>query len=239
MVDREIKTEFKEQPFENVDKISQADEPMEDVVNDTNKRGSGDKASNGSESKKPLKKKKEDKLCEEIEIPEGMNAEIVDDVLIMKKDGKELKRKLNSLVDINVDGNKVIICVDRVRRIEKRLFGTFKAHVRNMIKGFEEDFVFKLKIANVHFPMSVSFDKATNELVVKNFLGEKKDRRIKLVDGVDVNVDKEDIEVKSHDIEKAGTAATQIEKGAKVRNKDRRIYQDGIFISVKPGRVYL
>jgi len=96
-----------------------------------------------------------------------------------------------------------------------------------------------LKIANVHFPMAVSHDKAANELVVRNFLGEKKDRRIKLIQGVDVNVDGDSIELQGIDIEKTGQCAANIEKGTKVRNKDRRIFQDGIFIIEKPGRSFM
>lgn len=180
-----------------------------------------------------------DKLYEEIDIPKGISASVEEDVLIMKKNDKELKRKLIALIDVKVKGDKIIVSSDRVRKIERRLFGTFKAHVRNMIKGLEDGFMFKLQVANVHFPMNVSFDKENNEFVVKNFLGEKKDRRIKLLEGTDVKIDKETIEITSHDIEKAGDAATRIEKGTKVRNKDRRIYQDGIFIVEKPGRVYL
>ena len=52
-------------------------------------------------------------------------------------------------------------------------------------------------------------------------------------------IDNQIIEVDSYDIEKAGQVATSIEKGSKVKNKDRRVYQDGIFIIEKPGRTYL
>jgi large subunit ribosomal protein L6 len=179
------------------------------------------------------------KLHEEIEIPEGIIASVEEGVLIMKKEDKEIRRKLMSLIDMEMKGNKLIVKTDRVRKIERKLFGTFKAHVRNMIKGLTEGFMFKLKIANVHFPMNVSFDKTSNSVIVKNFLGEKTDRIITIPQGVEIKVDKEDIEIKGYDIEVAGDAATRIEKGTRVRNKDRRIYQDGIFIIEKPGRIYL
>lgn len=193
-----------------------------------------------NKNKKSHKKsKKSERLYEEISIPEGLNASIEDDILIVKKDDKEIKRKLTALIDVKVEDSKIIISARRMRRTEKRLFGTFKAHVKNMIKGLIEGFVFKLKIANVHFPMNVSYDKASNSVVVKNFLGEKKDRRIKLVSDVDVKVDGENIEVSSYDIEKAGIAATQIEKGVRVRGKDRRVYQDGIFLVSRPGKEFL
>lgn len=184
-------------------------------------------------------KKQDKKLIEEIQIPEGINASIEGNVLIMKKDDKELRRVLNISIKTKIEDNKVILNLIKTTKREKKLFGTMKAHVKNMIKGLEKGFTYKLQISNVHFPMSVSQDKETGNIIVKNFLGEKKDRIIKLVDNVEIKIDKDIIEINSYDIEKAGQAATNIEKGTRVRNKDRRIFQDGIFIIEKPGRKYL
>ena len=133
----------------------------------------------------------------------------------------------------------MILTAKKNRKVERRLIGTFVAHIKNMVLGFKEPFKYRLQVVNVHFPMTVSHDKEKKEIVVKNFLGEKKDRRIPLIDGVTVKVIKDIIEIESADIEKAGQIATRIEKGAHVRNKDRRVYQDGIFIIEKPGRSYL
>ena len=189
--------------------------------------------------KDETKKKDKNNLYEEIDFPEGITANVDDDVLIVKKDDKELKRKLGALIDVKIEGNKIVVSAKRSRKTEKKLFGTFKAHIKNMIKGLGEGFNYKLKIANVHFPMNVSYDDNKKELTVKNFLGEKKDRVIKLLEGVNVKVDNEEILIDSYDIERAGQVATKIEKGTRVRNKDRRVFQDGIFIIEKPGRVYL
>ena len=178
-------------------------------------------------------------LREEIEIPQEINASIDDDEIIMKKDDKELRRRLEGKVEIKMEGNKIILEANKSTKNEKKIYGTMKAHIRNMIKGLTEGFKYKLQIANVHFPMNVSHNKETNEIIIKNFLGEKQDRIVKLIEGVDVKVADETIELESFDIEKAGQCAANIEKGAKVRNKDRRIFQDGIFIIEKPGRSFL
>jgi len=192
-----------------------------------------------TEIKTKLPKKVKLDLIEEIEIPEGLSAEIDENMLTIRKGDKENKRKINTLIEVKIEGNRIILSCKRNKKTERKMFGTNKAHIRNMIKGLTEGFTYKLAIANVHFPMNVSFDKGKNSLIVKNFLGERKDRIIKLVDGPEVRVNKDIIEITYHDIEKAGDCATKIEKGTKVRNKDRRIYQDGIFITEKPGRIYL
>ena len=179
-----------------------------------------------------------EKLREEIEIPEGINAHIKDDEMIMKKDSFELKRILNSRINVKIEENKIVV-ESGTSKNEKKIFGTIKAHIRNMIKGLTEGFKYKLQISTVHFPITVEHDKGNNQLIVKNFLGERKDRVIKLIEGVDIKTDKEFIEIESIDIEKAGQCAANIEKGTKVRKKDRRIFQDGIFIIEKPNRKFL
>ena len=183
--------------------------------------------------------KKETKITEEITIPEGISIDIEKNDLIIGKNEKSIRRSFDSRINAKVEGNKLIIETSKSKKKERKLMGTLKAHIKNILEGLNEPFKYKLQIATVHFPMTVSHDKSCNEIVIKNFLGEKKDRRIKICDNVDVRINKEIIELESFDIEKAGQSAANIEKGTKVRKRDRRIFQDGIFITEKPGRVFL
>ena len=188
---------------------------------------------------KKIDKKKKKELHDQIEIENNIICSIENGEIKMKKDDREIKRKLNPLIDIKIDGNKIILSSKKSSRNEKKIFGTMRAHIKNMLLGLHTPFQYKLQVSNVHFPMTVEVDKNNNELIIKNFLGEKKDRRIKIADNVDIKVNKDIIEVESFDIEKAGQVATNIEKGARVTNKDRRIFQDGIFLIKKPNRSFL
>ena len=106
------------------------------------------------------------------------------------------------------------------------------AHLKNIFLGLNERFVYELEVCNVHFPMTVKVD--GSKLIINNFLGEKVPRVAQIVSGVEVKIEGSKIKLMSVDIEKAGQTAANIEKASTVRNKDRRIFQDGIFITKKP-----
>ncbi|MFA5857151.1 MAG: 50S ribosomal protein L6 [Candidatus Pacearchaeota archaeon] len=184
-------------------------------------------------------KTKETTLKEEITIVPGINCKFDNFNISLEKGSDKISRKINNKLKVEIDGNKIIITANKNSKREKKILGSESAHIKNIISGLNEKFKYKLLAANVHFPMNLAFDKEKNELVVKNFLGEKKDRRIKILDGVSVKITKELIELESCDIEKAGQSAANIEKGTKVRKRDRRIFQDGIYITEKPGKVFL
>ena len=175
----------------------------------------------------------------EIEIPEGVNAEINNNLLIVKKDSKELKRKIDSAVSAKIDGNKITLSIKKAKKNVKREFGTARSHIKNMIKGLTEGFEYELEICNVHFPMTVTFDKAKSEFIIKNLLGEKCPRTIKAAGNIEVEIKAPKIKLKSYDLESVGQAAANLEKVSKIRNRDRNKFQDGIFITKKPGVDYL
>ena len=103
--DTKMKTEKPNEVSEDVDNTKTEMDVVEETVENN-----------------PVNSKKDDKdsLYEEIEIPEGVSAEVVDDILIVKKDDKEIKRKLVSLLDIEVKGNKVIIRAERNNKKMKK-----------------------------------------------------------------------------------------------------------------------
>ena len=123
------------------------------------------------------------------------------------------------------------------------MIGTIWAHLKNMIKGVGEDFVYELEICNVHFPMSVKADIGGSEevaggrIIIKSFLGETTIREARIMDGVKVDIKGSKITISSSDIEAAGQTAGNLEKATRLTGRDRRIFQDGIFITSKPGRV--
>ena len=171
-----------------------------------------------------------------VEIPEGISVKVNLNEITVKSNEKELERSFDlGKVKVKVEGNKFILSAERATRRELKMIGTIAAHIVNMIKGSQEDFVYKLEICNVHFPMNVKVE--GNIIRIKSFLGEKIDRTSNVLPNVKVDIKGSVIEVSSYDIEKAGQTAANLEKATRVKGRDRRIFQDGIFITEKPGRI--
>ena len=114
------------------------------------------------------------------------------------------------------------------------MMNTIAQHVRNMIKGVQKKFEYKLKVCFSHFPMTVKQE--DRKIIVQNFLGEKVPREMTLPEGVEVKVDKTEIIVRSVDKELAGQAAANFETITKIRGRDKRVFQDGIYITNKAER---
>ena len=170
----------------------------------------------------------------QIKVPEGITATLENDILTIKGEKGELSRTFSHpRIKIKVDGAIIEVSGKNVIRKEKALIGTFVAHIKNMIKGLNEGFEYKMKTVFSHFPIKTSVE--GNEFVIQNFLGERSSRRAKILEGVNVEVKGEDITVQGTDKEKVGQTVANIERATSVKKRDIRIFQDGVYRTSKGG----
>lgn len=174
------------------------------------------------------------KFSEAIEIPSGVQCEFKDSTIICKKDSINLSKKVNvPMLEVKVADNKITFESKSGNKNQYKIIMSLIAHMKNLFLGFGENFVYKLESANVHFPMTLKVE--GSRLIINNFLGEKKPRYANIVSGVVVDIKGPKITVSSPNKEAAGQTAANFEKATKIRNRDRRIFQDGIYITEKPG----
>nr|AJS12352.1 50S ribosomal protein L6P [uncultured archaeon] len=170
----------------------------------------------------------------EIEFPEGTSVEVGGALLKIKgKFGDVSKKLFNPNIEISKENGKLVIKALRSTKREQKLVNTFRAHIKNMIKGANEGSKYTLKICSGHFPMNVSVK--GNEFIVKNFFGEKIPRVLKLKEGVNVKVEGDIVSVESADKDLASQVAADIEKLMRRTKYDIRVFQDGIWIFNKDG----
>ncbi|MBL7160805.1 MAG: 50S ribosomal protein L6 [Candidatus Aenigmarchaeota archaeon] len=167
-----------------------------------------------------------------ISIPEGVSVEKKGQILVVTGPKGSLQRELvDPDVEMKVSGEAVEFSSKRDRRKINALTGTFAAHLNNMITGVTKGFEASLKVVYSHFPMKVSVE--GSEVVIQNFLGERSSRRINILEGVEVQVKKDDVTVSGINKEDVGQTAGRIEKITTVKGFDRRVFQDGIHLVSK------
>lgn len=175
------------------------------------------------------------KMEEEVEIPAGVDAVVEKSLVKVKGPKGESKRDFrHPRVTLVKKDNKIFLSSENATKKEKKMIGSFKAHLKNMMKGAKEGHVYRLRICSGHFPMNVSI--SGNDFTVKNFLGEKIPRTLKLKEGAKVKIDGTEITVEGANKEIAGQTAADIETLTIIKGRDRRVFQDGIYIINKDGK---
>ena len=175
-----------------------------------------------------------DRIEHIVTIPEGVTADHSEDGVVTITGPKgSLNRQFNSTsVAIHQEGGALIVRADLPRRKTKALAGTWNAHLNNMVKGVTEGFTYNLKAFYSHFPMTLEVK--GREFVVNNYFGERVPRRADILSGVDVKVNnKVEVVVTGIDKENVGQTAANIERCVVVKNRDRRVFQDGIYLLSK------
>jgi large subunit ribosomal protein L6 len=165
-----------------------------------------------------------------IEIPEGVEVSREGLKVRVKGPKGELVKDFSHVRGVNLllTDNKVVVYSFFPDRKSKALVYTVGAHIRNMITGVLRGFRYKLKVVFAHFPISVKVGEG--KVIIENFLGERAPRVAKIVGNVKVYVKGDDIIVEGIDIEEVGQTAANIERATKIRNLDRRVFVDGIYI---------
>lgn len=175
-------------------------------------------------------------IMDETEMPSGVSASYAGGKLTIKgPKGEVTKGMKDPSLQLEVSGNKILIKCKGASRKEKRMANTFSAHIANMVEGVQKPYRYQLKVCSGHFPMNVAVQ--GEQLVVKNFLGEKFPRTLKIKKGAAVKVEGEKITVESCDKELAGKIASDIELLTSKSNRDLRVFQDGIYMIEKANEV--
>jgi len=176
--------------------------------------------------------KKNKDLLIEIKMNEEINARLDGSLLTLKGPKGETNRKFDDkIIKIEHKDGSIILKAPKFSKMNKKRIKSYAAHIRNMARGCMEPYKYTLKICSGHFPMNVSVSNV--QFTVKNFLGEKVPRTLKLKAGARVKVEGNLVVVESSSKEIAGQVSADIEQLTRRTGYDGRIFQDGIWIVTK------
>ena len=138
--------------------------------------------------------------------------------------------KMPAIIDLQ--DNKITIKSRGNRKKDFALVNTLQSVINNMIKGSSQGFTYRLKIVFAHFPISIKIKGKV--VVVENFFGERSPRTSKIIgNDTKVSVEGEDVIVKGPNIENVSQTAANLELATRIKNKDSRVFLDGVYIYSK------
>jgi len=164
-----------------------------------------------------------------MEIPSECNATIEGLTLTVSGPKGTLSREFfQPQLNLAIEGNEFVASTKVSRKKTRALCGTAVAHFRNMCIGVQHGYEYTMKIVYSHFPITVEAKGDT--LIIKNFIGERGVRSARLIGDVKVHTSEDEVVVSGVDIEDVSQSAANIQLATKIRDKDRRIFLDGIYV---------
>lgn len=163
------------------------------------------------------------------EIPDGVTVSMDGTRVVVTGPKGTLTRDMRFPgIAIAIDDGTVTVSTVVTRKRVVAMVGTLASHIRNMCRGVSEGYEYRMKVVFSHFPIQLKLQGTT--LVIDNFLGEKQSRYARIEPGVAAQVGNDAVTLTGIDKEKVGNSAANIEHATRIRNRDPRVFQDGIYI---------
>ncbi|KAL4579322.1 hypothetical protein LXL04_015463 [Taraxacum kok-saghyz] len=180
---------------------------------------------------------------ETMDIPEGVEIKIKAKVIevtgprgTLTRNFKHLNLDFQLITDEETGNQKLKVDAWFGSRKTTASIRTALSHVNNLIIGVTQGFRYKMRFVYAHFPINASISNTNKAIEIRNFLGEKKVRKVDMLDGVTVvrsEKVKDELILDGNDIELVSRSCALINQKCHVKNKDIRKFLDGIYVSDK------
>lgn len=145
--------------------------------------------------------------------------------------GKTRKNFKKIPVEMKVDGKNILIKSIGTRKKDYAIFKTAESLVNSLIKGVQKGYTFKMKIVYAHFPVTVKVK--DGKIHVENFQGERAARTSKIFGQTKVVPKGDDVIISGPVLTDVSQTAAALQQNTKVKNKDSRVFLDGIYLFEK------
>ena len=173
-----------------------------------------------------------DEFQEVIDIPEGINITINKHMMQFEGPlGKTFKSFRKIPVKIEANEGKLTLKALGRRKRDYSILHTSRSLIKNICEGLTEGYTIKMKVVYAHFPITVKVQDKT--ILIENFQGERAPRTTTIVGNTKVIPKGEDVILTGEVWTDITQTAANIELKTKVKNKDHRVFLDGIYIYEK------
>lgn len=170
---------------------------------------------------------------EELEIPDGVKVILEGGHHIrVKGSNGDITKDFSHItgIKVTIKDNKVVFSTNFPKSGTLALIKTVVSIINNLIIGVQTNYKYVSKIAYSHFPCSVRVDDKNQTIFIENFLGERAPRKAKYPNNVKVEVKGDDVYFIGPDKETLGQSAANVKRACRIRKKDPRVFQDGVYL---------
>jgi large subunit ribosomal protein L6 len=172
---------------------------------------------------------------ESIKIPEGVKVSTSGDmVLTSGKLGSNSRRFNMAYIDVKVNGSAIEIQTTDSKKLAKaalKIAKAFASELRNDMEGVQEGFTIKMSVVFSHFPLTL--EASGDKVIIKNMVGERHPRYSGIVGKTKVEIKGNDVTISGTSKDDVSQTAANLRKASKIRKKDERIFQDGVYYAVE------
>ena len=134
-------------------------------------------------------------------------------------------KKIPVFIEINDD--KIFLKKTGERKKYRAILNTSKSLIQTLCMGVVDGFTIKMKIVYSHFPITVKAEE--KRVLIENFQGERAPRICMIRGNTKVTVNGDDVIITGPVLTDVSQTAANIQLNTKVKNKDHRVFLDGIY----------
>ena len=169
-----------------------------------------------------------EKFQDEVVIPEGVTITLNKHMLsFVGPLGKTHKNFRSIPVNIEITDGKVLLKAIGDRKKDYAILHTARSIIRNICEGLIDGYTIKMKVVYAHFPITVKVE--GKKILIENFQGERAARITHIVGNTKVIPKGEDVILTGEVWTDITQTAANIELKTKVKNKDHRVFLDGVY----------
>ena len=164
----------------------------------------------------------------EIQIPEDVKVNLKGSMLHVQGPLGNVHKNFKKIpVLIEINDNKILLKKTGERKKHLAILNTSKSLIQTLCAGVVDGFTIKMKIVYSHFPITVKVE--GKNVLIENFQGERAPRVTKIWGETKVVPKGDDVIITGHVLTDVTQTAAEIELNSRVKNKDHRVFLDGIY----------
>jgi large subunit ribosomal protein L6 len=169
-----------------------------------------------------------EKFQDQVDIPEGVTVSVKRHMLhFVGPLGKTHKSFRSIPVNIEIKEGKILLTTIEQKKKDYAILHTARSIIRNICEGLVTGYTIKMKVVFSHFPITVKVE--GRNVLIENFQGERAPRITHIVGNTKVVPKGEDVLLTGEVWTDITQTAANIELKSKVKNKDHRVFLDGIY----------